>query len=380
MSRALALSLGAALIGSLAVTLGAFVDPRRVAFAYLTACTFALTLALGALFWVMIAHVTGAFWIVPMRRIAENISLALVPLGLIVVPLSFAAPLLFPWARNPEQPIPEHLEGYYTTWGFVLRTAASFAVFVVLALLLRRHSRAQEKHADAARARSQETISGVGLPLFALAISMFSFDWLMPLDPEWRSTMYGVYVFAGSALAGLALIVLVARLAVRGDRLAETGAAHAFSSGKLLLTFTMFWAYIGFGQFLIVWSADIPIESAWYQRRGAGGWAVVSGALVVGHFALPFAILLSNRFKKSLRRVAWLGIWLLVLHYLDVYWLVLPGLHASGPAPHWLDLAALLQVLGVCAACVLLWSRRDALMPENDPRLPEALALTPVEP
>jgi hypothetical protein len=379
-NRARLVTFVAAAAGTALVALGALLDPTRAAFAYLAACVYVLTIAVGALFWVMIGQVTGALWILPWRRLGESLALAVFPLAVLLLPLVFVAARLYPWAGESHQ-IPEHLQGYYTIGAFLGRSVVCFLVFWAFAFALFRLSIAEDRRPAQRHAARRTLLSGVGLPALALALSLLAFDWLMPLDPEWRSTMYGVYVFAGSALSSLAFLI-VSGHAARGLGWLppEVGVAHDFAAAKLLLTFVLFWAYIGFAQFLIVWMADIPHESVWYVRRSSGGWQWLSGALVIGHFALPFLVLLSNPLKKRPRLVALLCSWILLVHYLDVYWLVLPGLGAPGLGFVWLDLAALLQVGGVCATFVLFWSSPERLLPASDPRLAESLALTPVEP
>jgi hypothetical protein len=151
------------------------------------------------------------------------------------------------------------------------------------------------------------------------------------------------------------------------------GTAHFAAIGKLFLVTVMFWAYVGFCQLLLIWIADIPAESVFYARRVAGGWAPVSAALGIAHFGVPFLCLLSWRFKRSPTRVAALGAWLLVAHYIDVYWLVLPPSEPSGPHFAWLDVAALSAVAGPCLAFAAVRARTTPSVPVNDPRLERSL-------
>jgi hypothetical protein len=143
--------------------------------------------------------------------------------------------------------------------------------------------------------------------------------------------------------------------------------------GKLLLMLVLFWAYTGFSQLLLVWIADLPSENGFYLARSAGSWGLVCWVIGIGHFALPLAALLSHRLKRSPARVAAVGAYLVVLHYVDTYWLVVPALDGAGPRPHWLDLAALVALAGACTALVLLRTRRESSVPSGDPRLSRSL-------
>jgi hypothetical protein len=199
-----------------------------------------------------------------------------------------------------------------------------------------------------------------------LTLTFAAFDWLMSLTPAWFSTIYGLYYFAGGFLGALGLIALLSHPSLRpAGMIVSRDESH--SLGKLLLTFVLFWAYVAYAQLLIVWIADLPKEVSWYLPRLRVGWGVLGLVLLVGQFAIPFLVLLFRRFNLAPRPLAWIGGWLLLMHYLDLYWLVLPVLHPAGPVLHWLDLAGILLVLGFGSA----YASRVS---------PEALTVAPVAP
>ncbi|HEX7128063.1 MAG TPA: hypothetical protein VF406_20085 [Thermodesulfobacteriota bacterium] len=371
----------AGVAGLAATLLGALADPRQAAFSYLTAFAFATTLAVGALLFVMIAHVAGGAWFVTLRRLTETVAATLPALALLALPVLVAMPALYPWVPPLDGLAPHlrelvrHKAPYLNVPFFVIRTVAYFAIWIGVGACLRRWSAAQDGGGDAAAlVARQRRLSGGGLPFVALALTFAAFDWLMSLEPEWYSTIYGIYVFAGGFVGAIALVTVLARRAERARRLEGlVTVEHYHALGKLLLTFVIFWAYIAYAQFFIIWIGDVPEDVSWYALRLRGSWGAVAGALAVGHFALPFAALLSWRLKRrpaALGAVAW---WLIALHYLDVYWLVVPTLHPDGARPHWLDLAALAGVVGVAVAFGGWRLRGVALVPASDPSLAAAL-------
>jgi hypothetical protein len=196
----------------------------------------------------------------------------------------------------------------------------------------------------------------------------------MSLDPHWYSTIFGVYVFAGSTMGILALLVLLGiAFERRGPLAGVVTAEHYHDLGKLLFAFVVFWAYIGFSQFMLIWYANMPEETIWYRHRLEHGWERVTVALVLGHFVLPFFFLLSRDVKRRRGTLAAAALWLLAMHYVDLYWLVMPAVSESF-RPHWLDLVTLVGVGGLALGAFGWLVRRPALVPVADPRLPESLS------
>jgi hypothetical protein len=359
-------AIGATAAGALLCAIGAVGDPHRTAAAYLVAYVACLSVVLGALALIMIARVTGATWFVVLRREAEQVAAVLPALAALFVPVLAAVRVLYPWAApgaGTLQSAHARVAGnaaYLNVPFFVARAAIFLAVWVALGELLRRASLVQDRGDSAAVERRMYVLSAVGLPAFALATSFASFDWMMSLVPSWYSTIYGVDFFAGGMVGGLALLaVLVARGRRHGELPEAVGSEHMHALAKLLLTFVLFWVYISFSQFIVIWSAEIPAEAAWYIVRTRGGWWTLGVVLIAGHFALPFCALLIRAVKRSVGAMALLGGFLLVMHYLDIYWIVMPDAAPMG-ASYWLDAGALLFVAG---ALSLTWAVRRVGQP-----------------
>ncbi len=388
--RPIVTGLVAAAAGAVVLGLGFATQPQRTFMAYLAAWVYFLTIALGALCLLMIGHAVGAKWIVVVRRLTEGVAGAVPVFAVLFVPLCFGLGELYPWVP-PFDGLPQRLveeihakQAYLNVPFFLARSFAYLAIFSLLAVLLRRWSFRQDEDPAAAPPARAVAISGPGLMVFGFTLTFAAIDWLMSLSPGFMSKVFGLYVFAGGMVGGLAvMLVVVHRLRRRGVLSAEIGASHVHALGRLLLTFTVFWVYMAYSQGFLVWIADLPSEAEWYLARWEGGWAVVTWGLGLGHFLLPFLVLLWRPVKRSSRAMAWVAAWMLLMHAVDVFWLVLPALYASGSAAHgvgtlwlagaWIDLGALLFVGGAAVAFAAWRLAGHPLVPRHDPRLATSL-------
>ncbi|HKO15179.1 MAG TPA: hypothetical protein VJU87_03015 [Gemmatimonadaceae bacterium] len=357
--------------------IGAVVEPRRAAQAYLVAYVTCVTVVLGALAMVMMAHVTAAAWFVVLRRRAEDIVATLPVLAVLFIPVAVAVHQLYPWA-NPADlaaTVATNVrlkQAYLNVPFFIVRAVIYWCCWIALGATLRRASFRQDTRPHPALVRRMYRTSAGGLVLLAFTMSFAAFDWMMSLEPTWYSTVYGVYVFAGGVLAALGLIAISASRAERAGAIPWANADRFHALGKLELTFVLMWAYMGFVQFLIIWIADIPTEAAWYATREHAGWGAMALVLMIGNFALPFVLLLLRAVKRSILAMTALGWWLLVMHYVDMYWLTLPASTPDNPRPSWLDLVAIIA-LGAGITMYASWRRgSEAAVPLGDPALAES--------
>jgi hypothetical protein len=244
-----------------------------------------------------------------------------------------------------------------------------------IAILYYRGSRGQDETGDPGVSARLRRLAGPALILLALTQTFAAIDWIMSLTPHWYSTMFGVYFFAGSFVGFIALLSVVV-VVMRAAGLLETiiTAEHLHDIGKFLFAFTAFWAYISFSQFFLMWYGNMPEETIWYKARMEGSWMTVSILLMVGHFGAPFLYLMGRTVKRKGLTLAVGGAWLLAMHFVDLYWQVMPTLHPEGLRPSVLDVAALVTVGGCFVATAGWLMRRQALVPVRDPRLGESLA------
>jgi hypothetical protein len=353
-------------------------DARQLDRSWLLAVLFYLTLALGGLFFVLLHYVCRSGWSTVVRRLAEHVAATLPLFVLLLAPLAFALPNLYHWAQPgaaEHDPLLAGKQVYLNPRAFLLRAAVYLVAWSLLALWLRRRSLAQDRSGDPAITGRLQVVSAPGLVLFAVTLSFAAFDWVMSLDAHWYSTIFGVYLFAGCAVSIYAVLaVLVAALQRSRLLVDEVTSEHFHDLGKMLFAFVVFWAYIAFSQFLLIWYGNIPEETEWFARRWVGGWREVSIALAVCHFAIPFFYLLPRVVKRRRALLAAGSLWMLAVHYLDLYWLVMPSLHPDSPRPHLLDALAFVAVGALWFGALVWLMRRQALVPVHDPRLAESLA------
>ena len=359
----------AAIIGLLICALGGLLDVHRAAVAYLVAYAAAIGVVLGALVLLLIAQLTAATWFVVLRRPAESVVAALPALAVLVVPLLLAAPVLYPWVAAP------HLAPratYLALPFFVLRTIGYLAIWVALGEAFRRTSLRQDADPSPAVARCLRVLSAGGLVALALTISLAAIDWLMSLTPAWYSTIYGVYFYAGGQVGALGLLGILARAR---HHAAEPGvsAAHVGALARLLLTFVLLWVYLAYSQLIVIWSGNLPSEVTWYLPRLRGTWRWLGAVLLAGHFAIPFVLLLFRRVRQRAGAIGALGGWLLLMHYLDCYWLVVPSVAAIAVPAWWLSAGAVLLVGGASVAVATWRARGVAALPAGDARLAASL-------
>ncbi len=351
---------------------------QRFFFAYLLSFAYVLTLALGALFFVVLQHLTRAGWSVVVRRWAEGIAATLPFLALLAVPIvAFGLPHLYHWA-HPEavaaDPLLRGKQAYLNVPFFVTRLVVYFGVWSLLARFFFQRSLRQDASGDAQLTVQMERRSALSMLAFALTLTFAAFDLLMSLDAHWFSTIFGVYIFAGSVVSFFALLTVVVFSTQRAGMLRHAiTVEHYHDLGKLLFAFAVFWAYIAFSQYMLIWYASLPEETEWFLRRQSNGWGWVGLALLLGHFVVPFVALLSRAPKRRPGLVAIAAAWMLAMHWVDLYWVVIPEVSPLHAVPRLVDVTMLLGLGGIAVAAVTYLLRGRSLVPERDPRLAESM-------
>jgi hypothetical protein len=317
-------------------------------------------------------HLSRGGWGMMIRRIFEAATRTIPLLAALFVPIALGIKTLYPWARPGA-----HEEGfrahYLTPSAFILRAVACFALWSIFSFVLSRMSLRQDKTGERRLRRSMQRIASGGVCLHVLLMTSCSIDWLMSLSPGWSSTIYGFYVIVGQVVAALAFVILVSLfLAGRAPLEGRFRPDHFHDYGKLLLAFIMIWAYFAVSQFIIIWSGNLPEETTWYMGRMNGGWKWMSLVLVFAHFFLPFVLLLSRNLKRDKTRLARVAAMMLVVRWLDVYWLAAPAF-SDHVALHPLDVTAPIALAGLWFFVFTRELKTRSLLPVREPALKEAL-------
>ena len=361
------------LAGLLATVAGYFVDHSQFFFSYLTAYMFWLTVTLGALFFTMLHHLTGADWSIVLRRILETVMMTLPVMAILFIPILLGLHDLYHWSHEDAvmaDPVLQKKSPYLNTVFFTIRAILYFTIWILLARGLYKTSLAQDAGYDPKQVVKMRKISAPGMVLFALSITFAAFDWLMSLDAHWYSTIFGVYIFGGSLLGILTFMVIFGNLLRKKGVLADTiTVEHYHDLGKFLFAFTIFWGYIGFSQYFLIWYANIPEETIWYLHRWEGSWKIITMIIVFGHFLIPFMALMPRFVKRKLGALTFFAVWIMIMHWIDIFWLVMPNLHHHGAHFSWMDLTATFGIGGIFLWYFLRKYYKHALVPINDPRL-----------
>ncbi|HSP99882.1 MAG TPA: quinol:cytochrome C oxidoreductase [Candidatus Dormibacteraeota bacterium] len=372
--------LGAALgVGGLAASLvlGA-AQMRHFYFSWLVAFLYFLSIALGSLFFTLTLFVCRAGWSVALRRVVENVMATLPVFAVLFVPVWIGRHELFVWTDAADVAKNRILQGqqpYLNDSFFLIRALVYFVAWSALAVYFSRQSQKQDDSGDERITRRLQALAAPGIVVFAVTLTLAAVDWVMSLDPEWYSTMIGVYYFSGALLASFAfVIVAIAAIQMRGPLRGVVTIEHVHDLGKLLFGFTVFWAYIAFSQYFLIWYANIPEETAYYIDRAHGSWATIGKVLIVGHFVVPFLFLMPRAAKRSVPLLVAAALWLLVMHFIDIYWCVMPVFLEHGASIGALDATTMLAVGGFFLAAFGWVSSRRALVPLGDPRLAESLS------
>jgi hypothetical protein len=351
--------------------------------AWLVAFMFYYSLALGALFVVIVHHLTDAGWSVGIRRFCEHIASLLFPwLAILFLPIGLLAPKIYRWmtqdaaANNlvaAKLPV-------FTVPGFWITSAIFFAIWWLLSSRLRSLSLEQDETGAAECTRKMRFHAGWGIVAFGLILTFSGILWMQAVDYQWFSAIYGVYFFASSVWAGLAVIYVIAVAMLRQGILAPVLKQNYFYfMGMLLLAFTLLSAYAEFAQYFVVWNANMPEETFWYLLRENGNWWWLSMLLILGKFFVPFFALLPVHTKTNFKVLIPVCLLIAVMHYADLAFNILPGWHPRGHHVKWifLDAGCVLFMGGLLGKVFINKFNAHPSYPQCDPRLLEAMGVNP---
>lgn len=369
------------LLLGIGVILGIFayiIDPQRASYSYLTTFMFLISLGTGSLFLVSLEYLAGAVWSTPFRRISEFLSGVIPYLLILIIPLLFTLQYIFHWTDTEAQKdaVLKGKDAYLNIPFFIVRNIIIIVVWTLFYFIITRISRKQDDTGNQSLTNRNIKFSTAFILIFSVTITISGIDWMMSIEPHWFSTIFGVYYFAGTVLCALAALTLaVVLLRENGYLVPGLKNDHYYSLGMLLFAFTAFWGYIAFSQYMLIWYGDLPEETSWFIHRWEGGWIIASVILILIRFIVPFFALLSFPSKINPRRLKFISVWILIAHFYDLYWMIMPGMLEVG-RPYsfsWMDIVYPVALIGFVMLIFRIMTTKYNLIPVKDPKLQRGL-------
>jgi len=359
-------------------------DVPRFYYSYLVAIAYFLSISLGMLWFVILQPLVRARWSVVVRRIAEVVAAGTLPAMLVLTVAGVVLPVFLGydgayghWANSVVQKT-DHVIHNKAAWlnpgFFSLRIIVYFLIWWFMARYFFQKSLAQDDSGGTAISEHLRVVSAPSMVVFALSLCFAAFDLLMSVNPHWFSTIFGVYYFAGCAISVFATLSLFAMFLQKCGVLTRSiTVEHYHDLGKLLFAFIFFWSYIAFSQFMLIWYANLPEETIWYQPRMFTSWSYLSIWLLVAHCIFPFLCMLSRWTKRILKLLAFFSLWMMFMHYWDIFYIVMPEFDNTGFTFDYSDITALIGVGGIFVAAAAHTAGKVKLIPVRDPNLGASL-------
>lgn len=369
-------------MGAICFILGLYVAPERAWVNYLVDVFYFVSLALGGIFFVALQHVSNAGWARVLIRIPEAFGRFL-PIGLILtLGLIFGMHSLYEWTHLDvvaKDALLQHKAPYLNISFFFIRVVIVFALWMIFSKLMIGLSHKQDKAQDDSLNSKITKYSAIFLITLGFGYSVFSFDLVMSLEPHWFSTIFALYTFSGLFVASLAAIIVAIIMAQGMGYFKMVNENHFHDLGKLLFSFSTFWAYIWLSQYLLIWYANIPEETAYFYLRGHYTWDWLFYANFIINWGIPFFALLSRNSKRTPFILLRVSILILVGRWLDIYLMVAPNVfkHANitNPQISWLEIGMALGFAGLFILVLEKGLKKAPLIPKNDAYLDESINL-----
>ena len=373
-------------------------EHQRFFFSYIHNYVFFTSISIGALLFTLVNHVARASWSVVIRRIPEFFAGSLWMMGIAGLPILIMVLTgkvevyewvnIGSWIHGAEQQIVQNKEAYLNTTFFAIRYFIYFAAFflfgraILLNGSLKQDNQPDGDEKDRGTMRMWQ-LSAPGLVFSFLLMTFFAIDMIMSLDPIWFSTMFGVYYFAGAMIGFFSTMILMFKWLQSTGRLKEAVTVeHYHDFGKFLFAFVFFWGYIAFSQYMLIWYASIPEETRWFHIRQNADWTPLSWLMLFGHFALPFAFFISRYIKRHNGLLAVGAVWMLVLHWLDHFYQVVPeyqritGVQPGGGLGAAFDISEIICLLAIGCfwfGAFMVTAGKNPIAPLGDPQIAKSL-------
>ncbi len=365
------------ILGGIGAIAGCFRDSHQLGFSWLLAFMFFLSICLGALGLVILHHLFDAGWSVPIRRVCEQLACLSKWMIVLFIPIAILAPRMYEWMVKLNEHAPDLSTKVkyplFTMPGFYIVSAICLMSWWLLSNRLRYWSLKQDETGGVDCTRQMRRYAAVGIFIYALTLTLGAIMWVKALQQEWFSTMYGVYFFAGSMWIALATVYLLTLLLQRQGPL--KGLVHEktyYFIGSLLFAFTVFYAYVTFGQYFIIWNANMPEETFWYVLREKGTWWYLGLVIIFGKFFLPFLLLLRIDFKLKLAVMGPLIAWAWLMQFTDLSFNIVPVIHPENFKLHWMDIACMMFMGGLLTKLLVKQLYSAPIVPQKDPRFAES--------
>jgi len=360
-------------VGALVLcVIGGFFNPEQFFRSYLFAYLFWIGVSLGSMAIFMLHQLTGGRWGAVIRRFLESATRTIPLLAMLFIPVLFGIRHIYIWTHEHDE-ILRHKEIYLNIPFFIIRAVLYFGIWGGMSFFLNKWSLEQDRNATPSVAQRMQVLSGPGLVLYGLTMTFAAIDWIMSLEPHWFSTIYGLMIMTGQVLSAFAMVVIFCAMFREQEPLSGVlEPSHFKDLGNLILTFVMLWAYLSYSQLLLIWAGNLREEIPWYVHRLKTNWEWLGVILLLFHFAFPFVLLLSRGIKRNYRLLAMIAAGLIIVRFLDLFWLVKPEFHQTGFAIHYLDVLLLIALGGIWLAYFLYQLKSRPMVPLHDPNLMEA--------
>jgi hypothetical protein len=365
-------SLLVGIAGVLLVITGFLLDREQALRSYLFAYLYWIGMGLGSMGILLLHHTVGGKWGMVIRRMCEAGCRTLPYMAILLIPVLLSMPTLYPWAR-PDAAHNANIQAktaYLNVPFFLARTVVYFLVWSFYAWRLSQWSAEQDETGDDRLISKMRAVSAPGLVVFTFVTTFAFVDWIMSLEPNWFSTIYGAMFLIGEMLESFAFVIALVIVLSKKSPLKEyMTTQHLHDLGNMMFAFMVLWAYLSFSQFLIIWAGNLPEEIPWYLRRLRGGWGWVALTIVTFHFATPFVLLLMRKVKRQADRLIKVCLLLIAIRIVDVYWVVKPAFYNQHLTIYWMDFIAPVAIGGLWLTLFFRQLNFRPLVPLKDPRL-----------
>lgn len=385
------ISIGVLSIIGLWVTSGSSADPREQArfwASLLQNSVFFLLVVNASMFFICITTLAWGGWQMSFRRVPEAISAVIPVVGVICAAILLAIVFgdnhtIYHWTdaeHVKHDEILSHKKGFLNKTFFTVVTVLTVLLWSVLGWKMRQLSRSLDNEPLATLDERKKYIfkntvwAALYIVVFSLTVmSSLPWLWLMSIDAHWYSTMYSWYTFASTFVSGVALIALFVVFLKNNGYLEYTNDEHLHDLGKFMFAFSVFWTYLWFSQFMLIWYANIPEETIYFQPRAHGIYKGIFWMMFIINFIAPLLILMRRSAKRNYGTITFMALVIIFGHWLDFYQMVFPAVSPDKVPNIIYDLGVALGFVGLIMYSTGRALTKAPLLARNHPFVKESL-------